>query len=135
MECCGADAIHERELQRFCRVCASIIKGYKHTWSSCTSLLGHLGIDIASDKSEVHPLYYSHTCHNITKRLERGYGAESTLQAHTWSPHGFNCKVCCFSSPLYSVGRKRKGTKKRGRPSRESNKAIANSVLSSTPGS
>ena len=118
-----------KTLEQFCRVCATIIKkGYKHKCSNSDALLKPFGINVDKDECEIHPSHYCRNCHSIAKRLEKVGGvAESALQAHIWSPHTDNqCEVCWMSSSLHSSGRKKKGTKKRGRPKGESGKAVAN---------
>ena len=86
---------------------------------------------LTSDTIEIHPLYYCHTCHGIAKRLESGKaGVESMLQGHIWSGHvEGDCEICDVSSPLRKGGRPKKANKKRGRPTQESNKGIANAEM------
>ena len=127
---------HQQELDHFCRVCAKIIrKGYKHKCSESGTLLKCFSIDVASDDCNIHPSQYCHNCHSTAKRLEKAGGvAESSLQAHTWSPHTDNeCEVCCVTSALHSAGRKKKDATKRGRPKKESRKAMANDLLKNAP--
>lgn len=126
---------HQSELHKYCRVCAKKIKGHKHKCSSSDSLLEPFGVDVANDNIEIHPLYYCHSCHGIAKRLESGKaGTESILQGYIWSVHvEGHCEVCNTLSPLRKGGRPKKDTKKRGRPTKESNKGIANAIIRNAP--
>ena len=136
MACSGLqrDEIHSKELQKYCRVCAKKMnKGYKHLCSSSGSPLECFGVNVASDKCNIHLSHYCHNCHNTAKRLQKA-GAESTLQAHSWCVHDdVQCVVCNMCSPLHTVGRQKKEKKKRGRPSTESNKGIANAIIQNAP--
>ena len=136
MACSGLqrDEIHSKELQKYCRVCAKKMnKGYKHLCSSSGSPLECFGVNVASDKCNIHLSHYCHNCHNTAKRLQKA-GAESTLQAHSWCFHDdVQCVVCNMCSPLHTVGRQKKEKKKRGRPSTESNKGIANAIIQNAP--
>ena len=118
----------------YCRVCAKKMnKGYKHLCSSSGSLLECFGVNVASDKCNIHPSHYCHNCHNIAKRLQKA-GAESTLRTHSRSVHDdVQCEVCNMCSPLHTGGRQKKENKKRGKPSMESNKAIANAIIQNAP--
>ena len=132
-----SDSCHEIELHKLCRVCArKINKGYKHKCSASGSLLGPFGVRISCDKPDTHPIFYCHNCHTIAKHLEKDRASETTLMAHNWSGHSdHECEVCCMSSSLHVGGRKKKDHKKRGRPSQEGNKGIANAILREAPAS
>ena len=126
--------IHEQELRNFCRVCArKLTKGYKHKCNSSGTLLERLGVKISDDESTVLPPFYCHNCHSTAKRLEKDSGAESGIVAHIWSTHSAGCEVCTMSSPLHLGRRKKKEPDKRGRPSTDSMKGIANGINKNAP--
>ena len=50
-----------------------------------------------------------------------------------WCAHSEECEVCSMGSALYLGGRKKKESDKRGRPSKEGPKGIANSILCDAP--
>ena len=126
--------LHEQELKNFCRVCArKLSKGYKHKCSNSGTLLERLGVQISKDESTIHPPFYCHNCHNTAKRLERDSGAESGIVVHSWSAHSAGCEVCTMSSPLHLGRRKRKAAVKKGRPSTDSRKGVANAINRNAP--
>ena len=126
--------LHLQRLQKFCRVCArKMNKGYKHRCSNSGTVLKAFGIDSARDHCGIHPPFYCHNCHNTARRLNAVGGAESSVQVHMWCAHSEECEVCSMGSALHLGGRKKKESDKRGRPSKEGPKGIANSILCDAP--
>ena len=112
---------HQKELQRHCRVCASIMEdhsrsqfGYHCQEQHNQSLLLKLGVNVMADQPDVHPTHFCHSCR--TKASHHLETTTSSITPFDWKPHNSNCTACIFFQKQKKGGRPKKQRKNRERP-------------------
>ena len=112
---------HQKELQRHCRVCASVMEdhsrsqfGYNCQEQHNQSLLLKLGVNVMADQPDVHPTHFCHSCR--TKASHHLETTTSSITPFDWKPHNSNCTTCIFFQKQRKGGRPKKQRKNRGRP-------------------
>ncbi len=130
---------HQQQLSQHCRVCAHAIKAkaYKYPCNKYSKELGTaFGVKVGGDCPEVHPTCFCNTCYVKMRQYNSASGGciNSALVPYNWQEHSAtDCLTCDMFNWHTKAGRPRKTRKNRGRPGKNSNKGVIESLHQSAP--
>ena len=85
---------HTSFLERHCRVCCKVLGKQNHRCSQHDSLLRSLGVDVSSDKAEVHPEFFCIYCYLAAKKC-CNQSSQTPSRLIEWLPHNdTHCNIC-----------------------------------------
>ena len=85
---------HTSFLERHCRVCCKVLGKQNHRCSQHESLLRGLGVDVSSDKAEVHPEFFCNYCYLAVKKCSN-QSSQTPSRLIEWLPHNdIHCSIC-----------------------------------------
>lgn len=126
------DEYHQRELKKSCRVCGGLEGKQKYSYSTekyhvAEKLLTGFRIDVANDKTEIHPKNVCINCFVKTTKLAKNKTCQSTVEPVEWKAHEIDgCEVCAMFEKRNCGGKKPRERKGRGRPSNKTETSTLN---------
>lgn len=131
---------HCSALEKLCRICGRPIttkpSQVKH---QCRDHVDELeivfGIDVKSDKSDMHPTHFCHPCKTVMhKKMKQGQAYQHrTLTFSDWCEHKDDCTVCEHYHRIQRGGRPRKVKNTPGRPRHTSPKYCIDHIQEVAP--